>query len=151
MRPAPQRGEVVRDIGDELRKYKRPLGQLVAWEMGKILSEGEGEVQEAIDIADFSVGLSRQLYGHHAQRARSPPHVRAVASARAHRHHHRLQLPGRGVGLERHDRRRLRRHDDLEALSKTPLCAIAVQHICNRVMKEHDCEGVFSLVVGRGR
>ena len=56
MVPAPKRGEVVRQLGEEMRKYKRQLGQLVAWEMGKILSEGEGEVQEAIDIADFAVG-----------------------------------------------------------------------------------------------
>ena len=63
MLPAPRRGEIVRQFGEELRKYKRPLGQLVSWEMGKVLSEGEGEVQEAIDIADFAVGLSRQLYG----------------------------------------------------------------------------------------
>ncbi|HKI83699.1 MAG TPA: aldehyde dehydrogenase family protein, partial [Candidatus Krumholzibacteria bacterium] len=72
MLPAPQRGEIVRQLGEELRKYKRPLGKLVSFEMGKILSEGEGEVQEAIDIADFAVGLSRQLYGlsMHSERAR---------------------------------------------------------------------------------
>ena len=61
--PAPQRGEVVRQIGDELRKYKSELGMLVSWEMGKIYQEGLGEVQEMIDICDFAVGLSRQLYG----------------------------------------------------------------------------------------
>ncbi|OUU20751.1 MAG: aldehyde dehydrogenase family protein [Planctomycetia bacterium TMED53] len=61
--PAPQRGEVVRRIGEALREYKEPLGRLVTAEMGKILPEGLGEVQEMIDIADFSVGLSRQLYG----------------------------------------------------------------------------------------
>lgn len=63
MWPAPKRGEVVRQIGDALRKYKEPLGQLVSYEMGKSLQEGYGEVQEMIDIADFAVGLSRQLYG----------------------------------------------------------------------------------------
>ena len=63
MWPAPKRGEVVRQIGEALRKYKEPLGRLVSYEMGKSLQEGYGEVQEMIDIADFSVGLSRQLYG----------------------------------------------------------------------------------------
>ncbi len=61
--PAPKRGEVVRQIGDELRAYKQELGMLVSYEMGKSLQEGLGEVQEMIDICDFSVGLSRQLYG----------------------------------------------------------------------------------------
>jgi aldehyde dehydrogenase (NAD+) len=61
--PAPKRGEIVRQIGMELRKYKEPLGKLVSWEMGKIYQEGLGEVQEMIDICDFAVGLSRQLYG----------------------------------------------------------------------------------------
>ena len=61
--PAPKRGEIVRQYGDELRKYKDELGQLVSYEMGKSLQEGLGEVQEMIDICDFAVGLSRQLYG----------------------------------------------------------------------------------------
>ncbi|MEX2364070.1 MAG: aldehyde dehydrogenase family protein, partial [Balneolaceae bacterium] len=61
--PAPQRGEIVRQIGQKLREYKEPLGKLVSYEMGKINQEGLGEVQEMIDICDFSVGLSRQLYG----------------------------------------------------------------------------------------
>ncbi|HQW47303.1 MAG TPA: aldehyde dehydrogenase family protein, partial [Chitinophagaceae bacterium] len=61
--PAPKRGEVVRQIGDELRKSKQALGELVSYEMGKSLQEGLGEVQEMIDICDFAVGLSRQLYG----------------------------------------------------------------------------------------
>lgn len=63
MLPAPQRGEIVRQIGLELRKYKESLGKLVSWEMGKIYQEGLGEVQEMIDICDFAVRLSRQLYG----------------------------------------------------------------------------------------
>jgi aldehyde dehydrogenase (NAD+) len=63
MLPAPKRGEIVRQIGLELREQKEPLGTLVSLEMGKILAEGLGEVQEMIDIADFAVGLSRQLYG----------------------------------------------------------------------------------------
>jgi len=61
--PAPKRGEIVRQIGEALRKYKEPLGKLVSYEMGKSLQEGYGEVQEMIDICDFAVGLSRQLYG----------------------------------------------------------------------------------------
>jgi aldehyde dehydrogenase (NAD+) len=61
--PAPQRGEIVRQVGEALRKYKEPLGKLVSFEMGKSLQEGYGEVQEMIDICDFAVGLSRQLYG----------------------------------------------------------------------------------------
>lgn len=61
--PAPKRGEVVRQLGDALRKDKEALGQLVSYEMGKSLQEGLGEVQEMIDICDFAVGLSRQLYG----------------------------------------------------------------------------------------
>ena len=61
--PAPKRGEVVRQLGDALRDQKHALGQLVSYEMGKSLQEGLGEVQEMIDICDFAVGLSRQLYG----------------------------------------------------------------------------------------
>src|SRR6187551_324498 len=61
--PAPRRGEVVRQIGEELRKHKKSLGQLVSYEMGKSLQEGMGEVQEMIDICDYAVGLSRQLHG----------------------------------------------------------------------------------------
>src|SRR5690349_15890452 len=61
--PAPKRGEVVRQVGEALRKYKEPLGKLVSYEMGKSYQEGLGEVQEMIDICDFAVGLSRQLYG----------------------------------------------------------------------------------------
>lgn len=59
MIPAPKRGEIVRQIGEELRRYKEPLGKLVSYEMGKIYKEGLGEVQEMIDIAHFTVGLSR--------------------------------------------------------------------------------------------
>src|SRR5262249_34145676 len=72
MRPAPQRGEIVRQLGEALRTHKKALAQLVSLEMGKILAEGEGEVQEMIDICDFAVGLSRQLYGltMHSERVR---------------------------------------------------------------------------------
>src|SRR5262249_42214515 len=60
--PAPRRGEVVRQLGEALRQKKKALGALVSLEMGKIRAEGEGEIQEMIDICDFAVGLSRQLY-----------------------------------------------------------------------------------------
>ena len=72
MKPAPKRGEIVRQMGDRLRKYKEPLGKLVSFEMGKIYQEGLGEVQEMIDICDFAVGLSRQLHGFtmHSERPR---------------------------------------------------------------------------------
>jgi aldehyde dehydrogenase (NAD+) len=63
MWPSPKRGEVVRQVGEALRKYKEPLGRLVSYEMGKSLQEGFGEVQEMIDICDLAVGMSRQIYG----------------------------------------------------------------------------------------
>src|SRR5258707_8057978 len=68
--PAPRRGEVVRQVGEELRRHKQELGQLVSLEVGKVLSEGLGEVQEMIDMADLAVGMSRQLYGNtmHSER-----------------------------------------------------------------------------------
>ncbi len=70
--PAPRRGEMIRSLGEELRRYKDPLGTLISLETGKIKAEGDGEVQEMIDIADFAVGLSRQLYGRtmHSERPR---------------------------------------------------------------------------------
>jgi aldehyde dehydrogenase (NAD+) len=61
--PAPKRGEIIRQVGEKIRQFKAPLGMLVSYEMGKSLQEGLGEVQEMIDICDFAVGLSRQLYG----------------------------------------------------------------------------------------
>ena len=80
--PAPRRGEFVRLLGEELRAAKDDLGRLVTLETGKIVSEGLGEVQEMIDICDFAVGLSRQLYGlHHRDRARRPPDDGDLASA----------------------------------------------------------------------
>jgi aldehyde dehydrogenase (NAD+) len=74
--PAPQRGEIVRKIGLALREKKEALGRIVTWEAGKILEEGRGEVQEAIDIADFAVGLSRQLYGLTIKSERPRHHMR---------------------------------------------------------------------------
>ena len=93
MVPAPKRGQIVREVGDELRRFKDDLGTLVTLEMGKILAEGKGEVQEMIDIADFAVGLSRQLYGLTMPSERpATSHVRAMASARHRGRHLRLQL-----------------------------------------------------------
>ena len=88
--PAPRRGELVRLFGEELRRHKAELGELVSWEAGKITQEGLGEVQEMIDICDFAVGLSRQLYGltiaserpgHHMREAWHPLGVVGVISA----------------------------------------------------------------------
>src|SRR5690554_5663446 len=80
--PAPQRGEIVRQFGDELRRLKEPLGKLVSYEMGKSYQEGLGEVQEMIDICDFAVGLSRQLHGltMHSERPRSEEHTSELQS-----------------------------------------------------------------------
>ena len=116
--PAPQRGEAVRLMADALRAKKDLLGSLVSLEMGKIKAEGDGEVQEMIDIADFAVGQSRMLYGlsMHSERPRHrmyeqwhPLGVVGIIS--------RLQFPGRGLVVERVPRRRLRRHLRLEALA----------------------------------
>ncbi len=88
--PAPRRGELVRQFGEALRAHKADLGELVSWEAGKITQEGLGEVQEMIDICDFAVGLSRQLYGltiaserpgHHMRESWQPLGVVAVISA----------------------------------------------------------------------
>ena len=119
MFPAPKRGAIVREIGDELRKYKQDLGTLVSLEMGKSLQEGLGEVQEMIDVA----GLRRRPLTpaprpHHAQRTPTPPHVRTVAPARHSRRNQRLQLSGSRLVLERPDRSRLRRRHRLEALPR---------------------------------
>ena len=115
--PAPRRGELVRLLGEELRAAKDDLGRLVTLEAGKIVSEGLGEVQEMIDICDFAVGLSRQLYGLTIATERADHrmmetwHPLGVV-----RRHLRLQLPGRGVVVERGARPRLRRSGGLEAV-----------------------------------
>ena len=115
--PAPRRGEFVRLLGEELRAAKADLGRLVTIEAGKIVSEGLGEVQEMIDICDFAVGLSRQLHGLTiVDRAAGPPHDGNLAPDRRLRRHHRLQLPGRGLVVERGARLRLRQSRRVEAL-----------------------------------
>ena len=117
MIPAPARGEYVRQIGNALRENKEPLGRLVSLEMGKILPEGLGEVQEMIDICDFAVGLSRQLYGlTMASERPAPSHVRAVAPAGSRRRDLGVQLSSCGLVVERRHRRSLRGPRGLETL-----------------------------------
>ena len=150
MVPPPRRGEVVRQIGEALRAQKADLGLLVTLETGKIRTEGEGEVQEMIDMCDFAVGLSRQLLRpDDRQRAAPAPDDRAVAPAGADRDHHGVQFPGRRLGLERHDRRGLRRHDDLEALAAHAACRPSPFSTSSTdVAEANGCAGVFNLCVG---
>ena len=107
--PAPKRGEIVRQIGDELRKYKEPLGELVSYEMGKSLQEGLGEVQEMIDICDFAVGLSRQLHGLTMHSERSLHRMYEQYHPRHRRYHLCFQFPCRCLELELHARVGMRR------------------------------------------
>ncbi len=150
--PAPKRGLIVREIGDALRVSKDDLGALVTLEMGKILAEGKGEVQEMIDVADFAVGLSRQLYGltMHSER---PLH-------RMYEQWH--PLGAVGVITAFNFPVAVWSWNALIALacgdtvvwkpsSKTPLTAIAVQHIVNQVLERHGWLGVCTLVIGSGR
>jgi len=150
--PAPKRGEVVRLIGLELRKYKDLLGRLVTLEMGKILAEGMGEVQEMIDIADFSVGLSRQLYGLTIQSER-PRH-------RMYEQWHPLGLVGIitafnfPVAVWSWNALLAAVCGDVmiwKPSSQTPLCAMAVQNIVDRVVKEQGLpKGIFNTIIGPG-
>lgn len=151
MTPAPIRGLVVRDLADELRKFKEPLGKLVSLEMGKIYQEGLGEVQEMIDICDFAVGLSRQLYGktmpserpeHRIQEQWHPLGTIGIISA--------FNFP---VAVYAWNAALAAVCGDTmvwKPSSKAPLCGVAVQNIINRVAKRHDCEGVFNLIIGKG-
>ncbi len=152
MMPAPARGDVVRDLGNELRIFKEPLGRLVSLEMGKILSEGLGEVQEMIDMCDFAVGLSRQLYGPNMMSER-PRH-------RMYEQWHPLGVVGIVTAFN-FPVAVWAWNAALAAVcgntmvwkpsSDTPLTAVAVQHICNRVMERHGLHGIFNLVIGPGR
>ncbi len=152
MVPAPKRGEIVRQIGEELRRHKEPLGRLVSLEMGKIRAEGEGEVQEMIDMADFAVGLSRQLYGQMMNSER-PGH-------RMYEQWHPLGVVGIitsfnfPVAVWAWNAVIAAACGDTmiwKPSSSTPLCAVAVQKICARVMESHGIPGVFTLAVGSGR
>ncbi len=148
--PAPQRGEVVRQIGDELRKAKPALGKLVSYEMGKSLQEGLGEVQEMIDICDFAVGLSRQLYGltMHSER---PNH-------RMYEQWHPLGIVGIisafnfPVAVWSWNSMLAWVCGDVciwKPSEKTPLCAVACQNIAARVFKNNNLpEGISGLVIG---
>jgi len=149
MVPAPKRGEIVREIAVELRAHKTDLGALVTLEMGKILAEGLGEVQEMIDIADFAVGLSRQLYGltMHSER---PAH-------RMYEQWHPLGIVGVisafnfPVAVWSWNAMIAAVCGDCvlwRPSSQTPLTAIAAQKICNRVLDRHGLKGVFNLVIG---
>jgi aldehyde dehydrogenase (NAD+) len=147
--PAPQRGEIVREIGLALREHKEELGALVSLEMGKILAEGKGEVQEMIDMADFATGLSRQLYGlsMHSER---PGH-------RMYEQWHPLGIVGVitafnfPVAVWAWNALLAAVCGDCvvwKPSHETPLTAIAVQNICNRVLARHGWQGVFTLVIG---
>ena len=150
--PAPKRGEVVRDLADALREFKEPLGDLVTMEMGKIRAEGHGEVQEMIDICDFAVGQSRMLYGlsMHSER---PAH-------RMYEQWHPLGILGLVTAFN-FPVAVWSWNSALAAIcgdtiiwkpsSYTPLTAIAVTHITNKVMADHGLSGIFNLTVGSGR
>lgn len=148
--PAPKRGEIVRQMGEELRKHKDALGQLVSYEMGKSLQEGLGEVQEMIDICDFAVGLSRQLYGltMHSER---PSH-------RMYEQYHPLGIVGIisafnfPVAVWSWNSMLAWICGDVciwKPSSKTPLCAIACQNIVKTVLERNNIpEGVCNLITG---
>jgi aldehyde dehydrogenase (NAD+) len=148
--PAPKRGEIVRQVGDALRLHKEPLGKLVSYEMGKSLQEGMGEVQEMIDICDFAVGLSRQLYGltmhserpsHRMYEQWHPLGVVGIISA--------FNFP---VAVWSWNAAIAWVCGDTciwKPSSKTPLCAVACQNIIAEVFKKNNVpEGVSCLIVG---
>lgn len=151
--PAPQRGEIIRQIGNELRKHKEPLGKLVAYEMGKIYQEGLGEVQEMIDICDYAVGLSRQLYGFtmHSER---PEH-------RMYEQYHPIGIVG--VISAFNFPVAVWAWNAMIALacgnvvvwkpsSKVMLCAIAVHNIIVEVLKKNNVpEGVLNLIASSSK
>jgi aldehyde dehydrogenase (NAD+) len=148
--PAPRRGEIVRQIGEALRENKEALGKLVSYEMGKSLQEGYGEVQEMIDICDFAVGLSRQLYGlsMHSERA----------SHRMYEQYHPLGIVGIisafnfPVAVWSWNSMLAWVCGDVciwKPSEKTPLCAVACQHIVSKVFAKNNIpEGVCGLVIG---
>ena len=154
--PPPRRGELVRLLGEELRAREgRRSAALVTLEAGKISQEGLGEVQEMIDICDFAVGLSRQLYGLTIASER-PGHrmMRDLAPARRRRRDHRLQLPGRGLGLERGARARLRRSGGVEAVRADAARRRSPRRRCScaRPARFGDApDGLFELVIGGAR
>jgi aldehyde dehydrogenase (NAD+) len=146
--PAPKRGEFVRLLGASLREHKDLLGSLVSLEVGKIKAEGDGEVQEMIDMADFAVGQSRMLYGAtmHSERAQHrmseqwhPLGPIGVITA--------FNFP---VAVWAWNAFLAAIAGDTVVWKPSPkasLCAIAVQHLCNRVMEQQGYRGIFSLIV----
>ncbi len=148
--PAPKRGEVIRQLGEKIREYKQPLGELVSYEMGKSLQEGLGEVQEMIDICDFAVGLSRQLYGltMHSER---PGH-------RMYEQYHPLGIVGIisafnfPVAVWNWNTALAWVCGDVtvwKPSEKTPLTAIACQQIAKEVFEANNVpEGVSGLIIG---
>ena len=148
--PAPKRGDIVRQIGDALRENKLPLGKLVSYEMGKSLQEGLGEVQEMIDICDFAVGLSRQLYGltMHSER---PGH-------RMYEQYHPLGIVGIisafnfPVAVWSWNTMLALVCGDVcvwKPSEKTPLCAVACMNIVSAVFEKNEVpEGVSNLIIG---
>lgn len=148
--PAPKRGEIVRQIGEALRKYKEPLGKLVTYEMGKIYQEGLGEVQEMIDICDFSVGQSRQLYGLEMKSERQdhrmfeqwhPLGIVGIISA--------FNFPVAVWSWNAMIAAIAGNVCIWKPSEKTPLTAIACQYILQDVLNENDLpEGIFSYIIG---
>ena len=152
MMPAPKRGEVIRDLGVALREVKEPLGELVTLEMGKIKVEGMGEVQEMIDICDFAVGLSRQLYGltmhserpgHRMYEQWHPMGPIAIVTA--------FNFP---VAVWAWNSAIAGVCGDTmiwKPSSEAMLTAVAVQHIANKVAADYQLDGIFNLCIGPGR
>ena len=149
--PAPKRGEIVRLLGAELRLHKDALGSLVSLENGKIKAEGDGEVQEMIDIADFAVGQSRMLYGNtmHSERAQHrmyeqwhPLGVVGVISA--------FNFPVAVWSWNAFLAAIAGNAVVWKPSPKTSLCSLAVQHICNRVLERHALPPIFQLFIDAG-
>jgi aldehyde dehydrogenase (NAD+) len=146
--PAPRRGELVRQIGAALREKKDLLGSLVSLEVGKIKAEGDGEVQEMIDMADFAVGQSRMLYGQTMQSER--------LQHRMYEQWHPLGPIG-VITAFNFPVAVWAWNAFIAAIAgdtvvwkpspKAPLCAVAVQHICNQVMEQQGYRGIFSLLI----
>lgn len=146
--PAPKRGEIIRQIGLALREQKDNLGSLVSLEMGKSKQEGDGEVQEMIDIADFAVGQSRMLYGNsmHSERPNHrmyeqwhPYGIIGVISA--------FNFPVAVWAWNAFLAAICGNITLWKPSAKTPLCAIAVQNICNQVLQQNNCPEIFSLII----
>ena len=149
--PAPRRGEIVRRLGEAFRQHTEPLARLISLENGKIPSEARGEVQEVIDICDFAVGLSRQLYGRemHSERPSHrlferwhPLGVVGIISA----FNFPAAVPGWGWAIA------LVCGDTIvwKPSEQTPLVSLAIQQVFHQVTNGTEASGVFSLVIGRG-